>query len=52
MINDKPCYISEMVKKFMLMTESDMHMVYLLTKDYPCVKKAYEQAKLLRSQKK
>ena len=32
----------------MLMTALDMEMVYLMTKDQPCVKEAYEQAKLIR----
>lgn len=52
MIHGKPCHIRELVRRFMLMTEIDMDLVYLMTKNQPCVKEAYEQAKLIRSKQK
>ena len=51
MIHGKPCHIRELTRRFLLMSDLEMEFVYVKIKDQPCVKEAYEQAKLIRSKK-
>lgn len=52
MIHGKPCHIRMLAEKFLSMSETDMELAYLLIKDKPLVKQAYDQAKLVRKKQK
>jgi hypothetical protein len=47
-----PCHIKEMTRRFLLMNAVEMECVYLLIKDQPGAKTAYENAKKQRAQPK
>lgn len=46
------CKIKHLANRFLAMNETDMHHVYLIIKDQPLVKEAYEMAKKIREQQK
>ncbi len=48
MIHGQKCHIKELVRRFLAMNPSDMEYVYLLIKDKPNVKEAYEEVKRQR----
>lgn len=50
-ISDSACIVKKMARKFLAMRETDMEYVYLLVKDKPFMKEAYERAKRLRSER-
>jgi hypothetical protein len=43
-----PCITKEFIDKFLLMNDQEIEMVYLLIREHPCAKKAYDAVKIIR----